>query len=159
MPVVATVLIPTFNHGPTLRQSVGSVFDQTVSDLEIFIVGDGVPDMTREIVTELMSQDERIRFFDNPKGPRTGEIHRHRACPRGRGEEHGQGPDEGFPDEHRERPPSALAEELDEEGRGQDQGPRAREERECEQNGESEAGGGAQPRGVISGCVSHTAMF
>lgn len=86
MPVVATVLIPTFNHGPTLRYSVGSVLEQTVNDIEIFIVGDGVPDATRGIVAELMSQDERVRFFDNPKGPRTGEIHRHQALAEARGE-------------------------------------------------------------------------
>jgi len=86
MTVVATVLIPTFNHGPTLRHSVGCVLEQTVSDIEIFIVGDGVPDVTREIVADLMSQDERVRFFDNPKGPRTGEIHRHRALAEARGE-------------------------------------------------------------------------
>ena len=86
MTVVATVLIPTFNHGPTLRHSVGSVLEQTVSDIEIFIVGDGVPDVTREIVDDLTSQDERVRFFDNPKGPRTGEIHRHQALAEARGE-------------------------------------------------------------------------
>jgi len=86
MPVVATVLIPTFNHGPTLRHSVGSVLEQTVSDIEIFIVGDDVPEVTREIVADLMSHDERVRFFDNPKGPRTGEIHRHQALAEARGE-------------------------------------------------------------------------
>lgn len=86
MPVVATILIPTFNHGPTLRHSVGSVLEQTVSDIEVLIVGDGVPDVTREIVADLMSQDERVRFFDNPKGPRTGEIHRHQALAEAHGE-------------------------------------------------------------------------
>lgn len=86
MHVTATVLIPTFNHGPTLRHSVGSVLEQTVRELEVFIVGDGVPDVTREIVAGLMRQDERIRFFDNPKGPRTGEIHRHQALAEARGE-------------------------------------------------------------------------
>jgi glycosyltransferase involved in cell wall biosynthesis len=86
MPVVATVLIPTFNHGPILRHSVASVLDQTVSDIEIFIVGDGVPHVTREIVADLMSHDKRVRFFDNPKGPRTGEIHRHQALAEARGE-------------------------------------------------------------------------
>jgi len=83
---VATVLIPTFNHGPTLRHSVGSVLDQTVSDLEVFVVGDGVTDITREIVAELTREDRRIRFFDNPKGPRTGETHRHKALAEARGE-------------------------------------------------------------------------
>lgn len=83
---VATVLIPTFNHGPTLLHSVGSVLDQTVSDIEVFIIGDGVPDLTREIVAELMRQDPRVRFFDNPKGPRTGETHRHKALEEASGE-------------------------------------------------------------------------
>ena len=86
MPIVATVLIPTFNHGPTLRHSVGSAREQTVSDIEVFIVGDGVPDVTREIVADLMEHDERVRFFDNPKGPRNGELHRHRALAEARGE-------------------------------------------------------------------------
>jgi GalNAc5-diNAcBac-PP-undecaprenol beta-1,3-glucosyltransferase len=86
MPIVATVMIPTFNHGPTLRHSVGSALEQTVSDIEIFIVGDGVTDDTREIVASLKSQDERVRFFDNPKGPRTGEIHRHQALAQAGGE-------------------------------------------------------------------------
>ena len=86
MHVTATVLIPTFNHGPTLRHSVGSVLEQTVRELEVFIVGDGVPDVTREIVADLMRHDERIRFFDNPKGQRTGEIHRHQALAEARGE-------------------------------------------------------------------------
>ena len=80
----ATVVVPTFNHGPTLYRSVGSALAQSVEDIEIFIVGDGVPDATREIAADLM-QDGRVRFFDNPKGPRHGEIHRHAALAEARG--------------------------------------------------------------------------
>jgi glycosyltransferase involved in cell wall biosynthesis len=47
-----------------------------VKDIEILIIGDGTTDRTREIVAEL-SQDERVRFFDFPKGPRHGELYRH----------------------------------------------------------------------------------
>jgi GalNAc5-diNAcBac-PP-undecaprenol beta-1,3-glucosyltransferase len=75
----ATVICPTFDHGPTLRHSLASALAQTVEDLEVFIVGDGVPDVTREIVGELSSCDTRVRFFDNPKGERHGERHRHHA--------------------------------------------------------------------------------
>lgn len=82
----ATVLIPTFDHGPVLSRAVSTALAQTVADLEIFIVGDGVPDVTREIAGRLMAQDRRVRFFDNPKGPRNGEIHRHRALAEARGE-------------------------------------------------------------------------
>ena len=76
---LATVVIPTHDHGPLVRLSALSVLGQTVGDLELFIVGDGAPYETRRIVGELHRQDERVRFFENPKGPSRGEIHRHAA--------------------------------------------------------------------------------
>lgn len=79
MSLRATVLIPTHDHGPTLRYSVQSALQQTVEDLEILVVGDGVPDVTRDVIRELEDGDDRVRFLDNPKGPRHGELHRHRA--------------------------------------------------------------------------------
>jgi hypothetical protein len=69
-----------------LRHSIGSIQEQKVDDLEIFVVGDGVPDVTRELVAALAKDDPRIRFFDNPKGPRHGELHRHAALREARGE-------------------------------------------------------------------------
>ncbi len=83
---VATVLIPTHDHGSMLLHSLRSVQEQTVQDIEIFVVGDGVPDVTRKLVAELATHDPRIRFFDNPKGPRRGELHRHTALAHARGE-------------------------------------------------------------------------
>lgn len=85
MPAV-TVVCPTFDHGPTLRYSLASALSQTVEDLELLVVGDGVPDLTREIVDELARGDDRVRFFDNPKGERRGERHRHHAIAEARGE-------------------------------------------------------------------------
>lgn len=82
----ATVILPTHDHGATLLYSIRSVQQQTVDDLEIFVIGDGVPDVTRDLVADLASGDSRIRFFDNPKGPRNGEIHRHAALQEARGE-------------------------------------------------------------------------
>ena len=82
----ATVLIPTFDHGPTLRHSIPSALAQTVENIEVFVVGDGVPEITREIVRDFARQDDRVRFFDNPKGPRHGEVHRHVALQEARGE-------------------------------------------------------------------------
>jgi hypothetical protein len=72
-----TVLIPTHDHADTLRYAVRSVQWQTRQDFELFIVGDGVPDRTREIAAELVASDSRIRFFDFPKGERHGESYRH----------------------------------------------------------------------------------
>ena len=81
----ATVLIPTHDHGETLRYSVPTALAQTVSDIEVFIMGDGVPDITREIAREFAASDPRVRFFDFAKGPRRGELHRHRVLQEARG--------------------------------------------------------------------------
>lgn len=75
----ATVVIPTFDHGPTLLRSIPSALAQSVEEIEVLVVGDGVPDVTREIVAKLAASDERVRFIDNPKGQGNGEIHRHAA--------------------------------------------------------------------------------
>ena len=76
MTPTATILIPTHDHGPTLRFSIASALAQTVP-VEVFVVGDGVPDETRQIMSEIAANDPRVRFFDYPKGPRHGEIYRH----------------------------------------------------------------------------------
>jgi glycosyltransferase involved in cell wall biosynthesis len=73
------VLIPTHDHAETLRYSVESALRQTVEDIEVFIVGDGVPVVARALIDELCARDQRIRFFDNNKGLRHGELHRHVA--------------------------------------------------------------------------------
>src|SRR5256885_5428375 len=60
--------------------------DVCSSDLEVFVIGDGVPDVTRELMAELAAADQRVRFFDHPKGPRHGERYRHAALHEARGE-------------------------------------------------------------------------
>lgn len=76
---LATVILPTHNHEDTLQEAIPSALDQSLDDFELFIVGDGVTDETREIVAEFCRVDSRLRFFDCPKGRRKGEEHRHAA--------------------------------------------------------------------------------
>ena len=52
------------------------MLQQTRQDFEIFIVGDGAPDRTREIAEALHARDPRIHYFSFEKGPRHGEGHR-----------------------------------------------------------------------------------
>jgi GalNAc5-diNAcBac-PP-undecaprenol beta-1,3-glucosyltransferase len=80
-----TVIIPTFNNCHTLRYSIASVLNQTFSDFELFVVGDGCPTISKEIVNDFCQRDARVVFFDNPKGPRHGELHRHAALQQARG--------------------------------------------------------------------------
>jgi hypothetical protein len=82
----ATVLIPTHDHGPTLRYAAAAALQQTARDLEVFVIGDGVSDQGREVIAELVRSDPRVRFFDHPKHERRGEPYRHAALREARGE-------------------------------------------------------------------------
>lgn len=82
---IATVLVPTHDHGPLLTFAVRTALQQSVRDIEIFIVGDGMDDATRAAALELQRGDDRVRVFEHPKGPRHGELHRHAALQYARG--------------------------------------------------------------------------
>lgn len=71
------VLVPTHDHAELLPFSLRSALAQTLEDLELVVVGDGVGDDTRDVVAEFRRQDDRVRFVDRPKSPRTGEAYRH----------------------------------------------------------------------------------
>jgi GalNAc5-diNAcBac-PP-undecaprenol beta-1,3-glucosyltransferase len=73
-------------RGPLLPYSVGSVLAQTIPDIEVFIIGDGVDEETRRVIRELIQKDSRIKFFDHPKHESRGEPNRHAALAEARGE-------------------------------------------------------------------------
>lgn len=77
MSVSASILIPTWNSPLTLRFALTSALRQTRSDIEILVVGDGVTDKTRELVSEFQEHDPRVTFLDLPKGENRGERNRH----------------------------------------------------------------------------------
>ncbi len=81
----ATILIPTHRHAAVLGPAVRSALVQRSVSVEVFVVGDGVEDDTREVMRRLL-EDPRVRFFDLPKGERHGERHRHVALQEARGE-------------------------------------------------------------------------
>lgn len=75
----ASVIVPTHRHAATLPVSVRTALRQSVEDLEILIVGDGVDEATRNAALMLADLDRRVRWLDFPKGPHHGELHRHEA--------------------------------------------------------------------------------
>jgi len=79
MTVRASIIIPTHNRAETLRLAVRSALAQSVTELEVLIVGDGVSESVRSEALALCAADPRIRFFDHEKGPHHGEIYRHDA--------------------------------------------------------------------------------
>jgi glycosyltransferase involved in cell wall biosynthesis len=82
----ATVIIPTHDHGPLIEHAVASATGQTERDIEILIVGDGVPDEARRAIERVVASDSRIRFLDRPKGPGHGFRHRDDAIGEARGD-------------------------------------------------------------------------
>lgn len=74
-----TIIIPTYNHEDTIKLAISSALNQTYQDFEIFVVGDGASQHTKEIVSTLSKKDSRIRYFENTKGEGNGELHRHNA--------------------------------------------------------------------------------
>jgi hypothetical protein len=75
----ATILVPTHNHSSTLGLAVGSALAQSVRDIEVLIIGDGVTAEVRAVAELLARSDKRVRFFDHPKGENHGETYRDAA--------------------------------------------------------------------------------
>lgn len=87
MSVRATVVIPTTGErGPLLELSLPTVLAQSVAELEVFIVGDGVGPGARDTIQRFVREDSRVRFFDFEKGRRRGERRRHHVLAEARGE-------------------------------------------------------------------------
>jgi hypothetical protein len=75
----ASILVPSHDRPNTLGLAVGSALAQTIDDLEVIIIGDGVTDEVRAAAERLASQDARVVFLDLPKGEHHGEVHRDTA--------------------------------------------------------------------------------
>lgn len=76
---VASVIVPTHDRDSTLPLTIASIQSQTVRDIEIMIVGDGVTPAVRALVQGLAGKDDRIRFLDFEKAPGRGYANRHQA--------------------------------------------------------------------------------
>jgi glycosyltransferase involved in cell wall biosynthesis len=65
--------MPVFNGEKYLRESIGSIIDQTYQNFELIISDNASTDRTQEICLEYARKDNRIRYYRNDKnlgGPR-----------------------------------------------------------------------------------------
>ncbi len=58
-----SVIIPVYNTGKYLEDSVSSIQNQTFRDIEIIIINDGSTDNCAQILKKLSQNDKRIRLF------------------------------------------------------------------------------------------------
>jgi glycosyltransferase involved in cell wall biosynthesis len=63
MPLVS-ILVPTYNRAGTLRQTLDSIFAQSVQDFEIVLVDDASTDSTPDLLASY--SDPRLRVYRNP---------------------------------------------------------------------------------------------
>lgn len=76
--IKASVVIPTSIHRRhVLPYSIRSILNQSIQEIEILIIGDGVDQDTKILINQFCEKDARIRFFDYPKSVRRGELNRH----------------------------------------------------------------------------------
>jgi glycosyltransferase involved in cell wall biosynthesis len=68
---LVSLLIPTFNNGRTVADSIASCLNQTFRDLEIILYDEASQDNTRAILQEAASRDPRIKVMvsDSNSGP------------------------------------------------------------------------------------------
>lgn len=82
-----TVLLPTYNNrSDVLGFAIESVLGQTVTDLELFVVLDGCSDGSLDVVRNAASRDQRVRWWDLPKGFGSGMDNRNIALREAQGE-------------------------------------------------------------------------
>lgn len=61
LPAKVSIIMPTYNRGSFILETIESVRDQTYDNWELIIVDDGSDDNTAEVIAEI--KDTRIRFY------------------------------------------------------------------------------------------------
>lgn len=63
IPPLISVILPIYNAGLFVNESIQSILNQTFIDFELILINDGSTDNSEEII--LAFQDERIRYYKN----------------------------------------------------------------------------------------------
>jgi glycosyltransferase involved in cell wall biosynthesis len=69
---LVSIVLPVYNGGDFLAESIESVLAQSYTDFELIIVNDGSTDKTPQVIKQFASEDSRIRVVnqENQKLPR-----------------------------------------------------------------------------------------
>ena len=65
---VISVIIPMYNSAAVIERCLTSVMRQSFRDIEIIVIDDGSTDHGADVVLELASKDDRIRYIRQENG-------------------------------------------------------------------------------------------
>ncbi|MBO41523.1 MAG: hypothetical protein CMJ04_00795 [Pelagibacteraceae bacterium] len=82
---LVSVIIPSYNGLPFLKDAIKSVLEQTYKNFELIIVDDSSKDNTREYVLNLIKKDKRIKYVKTPKNTGTTAAARNFGVKKSRG--------------------------------------------------------------------------
>jgi glycosyltransferase involved in cell wall biosynthesis len=66
MESLVSVIVPAYNAGSYIRQTLESILNQTYRNLEVIVMNDGSKDNSEEIILQLQQQDPRVRYKYKP---------------------------------------------------------------------------------------------
>lgn len=61
-----TVIVPCYNYGHLIADTIQSIIDQSCEDWELIVVNDGSKDNTEEVVLDFCKRDSRIKYIHQP---------------------------------------------------------------------------------------------
>ena len=61
-----SVIIPCFNYGHLIAETIDSVLKQTYSSIEIIVIDDGSTDNTEEVLKNHTQNDKRVNYYKYP---------------------------------------------------------------------------------------------
>src|SRR5262249_61710555 len=65
---LVSIIMPAYNAGKYIADSIQSVLAQTYSDWELIVVDDGSTDNTATVVQQFVTRDSRIKYFFQENG-------------------------------------------------------------------------------------------
>lgn len=66
MNVIVSVIIPVYNAAKYISGTLDTILSQSLKDIEIIIVNDNSTDNTLDVITQIASEDSRVRIINNP---------------------------------------------------------------------------------------------
>lgn len=63
MPPLVSVIIPAYNAGEYIGETLQSVLRQTIHDFEIVVVDDGGTDNQKEVIAAFVEKDSRVKYI------------------------------------------------------------------------------------------------